>query len=174
MRSSIAFCGKPPKCMQKFSIWLQYCASSNNSDKIVSYPKFASYDCTVLTKMRVWNRRLKSEFRGRILRQPEKGLNRTVDQVVAAIILVDFKKKLHISVEYKSLIFCLSLHFRCPCTDFVSSLRIIHVCFRDDGESRVSIKIFFALWLDEGRPLWWHIYWAKTDKFDPKFHFLII
>ena len=106
------------KCMQKFSIWFQYCASSNNSDKLVSYSKFACY-CTVLTKMRVWNPRLKSEFRGSIFRQPEKALGRTVDQVVATIILVDFKEKLHISVEYKSLIFCLSLHFCCPCTDFV-------------------------------------------------------
>ena len=29
-----------PKCMQKFSTWLQYCASSNNSVRIVSYPAF--------------------------------------------------------------------------------------------------------------------------------------
>ena len=101
--------------------------------------------------MGVRNDRVKSKFRGHgsILCQPEKGCCAAVNQVVAAFILVDFEEKLNITVEYKSLIFGLSLHFCRPCTDFVGSLRIIHTCLRDDGESRVSIKIFFALWLDE-------------------------
>ena len=114
--------------------------------------------------MRVRNDRLKSKLCGSIFRQPKKGCCATVNQIVAAIILVDFEEKLHIVVEYKSFIFCLSLHFCRPRTDFVGSLRIIHACFRDDGESGISVKIFFALWLDAGRPLWWHIYWARSIK----------
>ena len=149
MRSSIALCGKPPKCMQKFSIWLQYCASSNNSDRMVSCPEFASYRA-VLTKMRVRNGRLKPEFRGSVFRQPKKSCCATVNQVVAAVILVNLEEKLHIAVDYKSLIFCLSLYFCGPCTDFIGNLRIIHSCFRDDGESRISVKIFFTLWMNEG------------------------
>jgi hypothetical protein len=100
--------------------------------------------------MRVRNDGLKSEFRGSILRQPKKGCCGTVNQVIAAVTLVDFEEKLYISVEYKSLIFGLSLHLCRPSTDFVGSLRIIHVCFCDDGKSRVSVKIFFAFWMDEG------------------------
>ena len=164
MRSSTVFCGKPPKCMQKFSIWLQYCASSNNSGTIVRYPEFVLYCAVLTTKMRVRNARLKSEFRGSILRQPKKGCCDTVNQVVAAVILVDFKEKLHIAVKYKSLLFGLFLHFCHPCKDFVGSLRIVHACICDDRESRVSVEIFLALWLDESRPLWWQIFRTSRQK----------
>ena len=114
--------------------------------------------------MRVGNDRLKSKLRGGIFRQPKKSCCATINQVIAAVILVDFEEKFHIAVEYKSLTFCLSLHFCCPCTDFVGNLRVIHACFCDDGETRLSVEIFFALWMDASRPLWWHVYWTRPIK----------
>ena len=120
--------------------------------------------CAALTKMRVRNDRLNPKLRGGILCQPKKCCCATINQVIAAIIFVNLEEKFHIAVEYKSLTFCPSLHFCCPCTDFVGNLRIVHVCFRDDGESWVSVKIFLALWLDASRPLWRHVHWARSIK----------
>jgi hypothetical protein len=60
--------------------------------------------------------RMKSKFRGSILRKPKKSCcnSMTVNEVLVAVILVDFEEKLYIAVEYKSLILCLFLRF---CSD---------------------------------------------------------
>jgi hypothetical protein len=107
----MAFCGKPPKCMQKFSIWLQYCASSNNSDRIVSYRDLHA-----------------------ILRYSLRWESETTEWSPTWSSVVVY------SVGQKSV-----------------AVWIIHVFFRYDGESRVSVKYSLAtLWMDEKRPLWWH------------------
>jgi len=157
MSSSIALTGRPPLCMQKFSTWVQYWAS--NSVPEIKHQKCPGIEKIRLTQMRWRSNWQNSKFRSVVCVEPVQCLDPMINKIVVAIIAVELQEEFREIWEDETFLWRLILNLYYPSVDRFSDIGIIEIGLCHDLQTRISVEVNLALWMNWVWPLRWKVGW---------------